>query len=44
MYEISDIETEETLTIINKKNAEKIKLLKEIKEGYKFAWGTFYTY
>jgi len=44
VFEILDIETEENMKIINKENSEKIKLLNEIKEGYRFAWGTFYTY
>ena len=44
IFEILDIETEENLTINNKNNSGKIKLLYEIKEGYRFAWGTFYTF
>ena len=42
IFEINDIETEDTLTIENGKTSEKLKLLKEIKEGYRFAWGTFF--
>lgn len=42
--DIDEIETEDTFVIDNPYNAEKIKLLNEIKEGYKFAWGTFHTF
>ena len=42
ILEILDIETEDTLTIENSKTSEKLKLLKEIKEGYRFAGGTFF--
>lgn len=42
IIEITDIETEENITIDDKKTSAKIKLLKEIKEGNKFAWGKFF--
>ncbi|WP_062053194.1 hypothetical protein [Aquimarina longa] len=42
---IEDIETENDLNIDNSEEAEKLELLKDIKEeGYSFSWGTFYTY
>jgi len=44
VFEITDIETENNLSIDNPNNSEKIKLLKEIKEGYRFALGTFFTF
>lgn len=44
IFEINDVETEETLTINNEDNAEKLTLIDEIKEGYSFAWGTFHTF
>jgi len=42
--DIDEIETENTLIIDNPNNAEKVQLLNEIKEGYKFAWGTFHAF
>lgn len=42
--DIDEIETEDNLVIDNPDNAEKIQLLNEIKEGYKFAWGTFHSF
>jgi hypothetical protein len=44
IFEIDDIETEETLSIDNEDNAEKLALMDEINEGYSFAWGTFHTF
>ncbi|WP_129717406.1 hypothetical protein [Pedobacter sp. SYP-B3415] len=44
VFDIDDIETEETLIIHNDENAEKLRLIGEIKQGYKFAWGTFHTF
>ncbi len=42
--DIDEIETEDNLSIDNSDNAEKFKLLNEIKEGYKFDWGTFHSF
>lgn len=42
--EINDIETVDTLIVDNPSNAEKVKLLNEINEGFKFAWGTFHAF
>jgi hypothetical protein len=44
VIEIDDIETEDGIVIHNPKNAEKITLIKEIKEGYQFSWGTFHAF
>jgi hypothetical protein len=44
LTDIDEIETEDNMVIANPKNAEKLQLLSEIKEGYKFAWGAFHTF
>ena len=42
VFEILDIETEDSMTVDDPSTSEKIKLLEEINGGYKFAWGTFF--
>jgi hypothetical protein len=44
LTDIGEIETEDNMVIDNPKNAEKLQLITEIKEGYKFAWGAFHTF
>lgn len=44
IFEICDITTDKNILVVNKSNSENIRLLNEIKEGYEFAWGTFYTF
>jgi hypothetical protein len=44
VFDIDDIETEESLNIREGWNPEKMELLNEIKEGYLFAWGTFHSF
>lgn len=41
---IEDVEREDSLSIDNAGNAEKLELLKRVKNGDEFAWGTFHTY
>jgi hypothetical protein len=42
IFDIDDIETEETLDIEN--DSVRSELLNEIKEGYGFSWGTFHSF
>ncbi|TKC05250.1 hypothetical protein [Pedobacter frigoris] len=44
VLDIDDIETEKSLIVTNAENAERLRLIDEINEGYEFAWGTFYTF
>ena len=44
VIEIEEIENEENLSIDNPDNAEKLELIREIKNGEKIAWGTFHTF